>query len=523
MFGPPTWAEHILSSEWEKVGADNVVFPYTGPPPGPVQHVARDALPADLFNRFFSDEVWDLLVVETNRYADQVRTKFAAQNPTKTQRAWHPVTNEEMKAFLGMFMLMGIATLPRLELYWTTKHPLIRPNLHEIMSQKRFEQILRYLHLNDSDSQVARGQDGFDILFKVRKLLDLICPLLASEYNTHEQLCIDEAMIPFKGRLGFKQYMKDKPTKWGIKVWVLADAKTGYVPRIQIYTGKNEDLDQAENMGLSSKVVVALLHGYGRYHPKTYMDNFYTSPSLFIDLYQKGINACGTARKNRKFFPKELATVTNKVDAGYYDYRSSGPLLAMVWKDKKIIHFMSTMHNSEGPSVVPRIQKDGTRVRVACPPCLPDYQAYMRGVDRADQMIGYYNLGRRSLKWWKRVFFYLIEVAALNAYILSVHGKLGERISARDDYMSFRIRLGEQLVGSFSSRRGPRHASVEDVRLKFDANHKHSPEGVGTSRRSDCVVCRKLGLRHASTIICGTCKVHLCVKPERNCYSRFHS
>jgi len=37
----------------------------------------------------------------------------------------------------------------------------------------------------------------------------------------HEELAVDEAMIPFKGRLGFKQYMKDKPTEWGIKVFVL--------------------------------------------------------------------------------------------------------------------------------------------------------------------------------------------------------------------------------------------------------------------------------------------------------------
>ena len=64
---------------------------------------------------------------------------------------------------------------------------------------------------------------------KVRKFLDLIVPLFESEYSTQENVSIDEAMIPFKGRLRFKQYMKDKPTKWGIKVFVLADATNGYV------------------------------------------------------------------------------------------------------------------------------------------------------------------------------------------------------------------------------------------------------------------------------------------------------
>ena len=61
------------------------------------------------------------------------------------------------------------------------------------------------------------SQPGYDALFKVRKYSDLITPNLESEYNPHEPLSVDEAMIPFKGRLGFKQYMKDKPTK-GVRV-----------------------------------------------------------------------------------------------------------------------------------------------------------------------------------------------------------------------------------------------------------------------------------------------------------------
>ena len=57
-------------------------------------------------------------------------------------------------------------------------------------------------------------------------------------YTLHQHVTMDEAMIPFKGRLSFKQYMKAKPTKWGIKVFVLSDATNGYVYRIEIYTGR---------------------------------------------------------------------------------------------------------------------------------------------------------------------------------------------------------------------------------------------------------------------------------------------
>ena len=47
----------------------------------------------------------------------------------------------------------------------------------------RFQQILRFLHLNDSEKQLTVDQPGYDPLFKVRKLLDTVTPKFESEYN----------------------------------------------------------------------------------------------------------------------------------------------------------------------------------------------------------------------------------------------------------------------------------------------------------------------------------------------------
>ena len=57
-------------------------------------------------------------------------------------------------------------------------------------------------------------------------------------YTPEKELPLDEAMIRFKGRLYFIQYMPKKPTKWGLKAFVLADSKTGYTFRWHLYTGK---------------------------------------------------------------------------------------------------------------------------------------------------------------------------------------------------------------------------------------------------------------------------------------------
>ena len=191
-------------------------------------------------------------------------------------------------------------------------------------------------------------------------------------------------MIPFKGRLAFKQKMKDKPTKLGIKVFVLADATNGYVQRLQVYAGKNSELSTHE-LGLSTRVVLQLLESTEHHHHKVFMDNYYTSPCLFLTLYDKGVGDCGTVRANRKHYPKELVVAASSVPRGYMDHRCCPPLLACVWKDKRIIHSMSTMHNATDSATVERTTVSSgsvTREDVTCPPLLPDYQTYMRGVTK---------------------------------------------------------------------------------------------------------------------------------------------
>ena len=76
-------------------------------------------------------------------------------------------------------------------------------------------------------------------------------------YAVGQNVSIDEAMIPFKGRSALKQYLALKPIKRGFKVWVLADSVTGYASKFEVYTGKKgnaveEKLGEAVVKRLSS-------------------------------------------------------------------------------------------------------------------------------------------------------------------------------------------------------------------------------------------------------------------------------
>ncbi len=68
-------------------------------------------------------------------------------------------------------------------------------------------------------------------------------------------------------------------------------ARNGHTVRLQVYCGKNSSLSSTEP-GLASRVVLELLDGLETISPKIYMDNYYTSPELFLALYKKKRSEC---------------------------------------------------------------------------------------------------------------------------------------------------------------------------------------------------------------------------------------
>ena len=108
---------------------------------------------------------------------------------------------------------------------------------YQIMKRDRFTLILRFLHLNDSSLYRKKGEPGHDPLYKLRPFIQPLLSNFQRNYILSKEISIDETMIGFKGRLSFIQYMPKKPTKWGMKAYVLADARTGYMYNWYLYTG----------------------------------------------------------------------------------------------------------------------------------------------------------------------------------------------------------------------------------------------------------------------------------------------
>ncbi len=58
-----------------------------------------------------------------------------------------------------------------------------------------------------------------------------------------------------------------------------------------------------------------------------------------------------------------------------------------------------------------RRQKDGSRKEVSCPVAVVDYNKYMGGVDRGDQLRGYYQSNFKSRKFYRYIAHFLFGVA----------------------------------------------------------------------------------------------------------------
>ncbi|CAG2189525.1 CHD4 [Mytilus edulis] len=97
---------------------------------------------------------------------------------------------------------------------------------------------------------------------------------------------------------------------------------------------------------------------------------------------------------------------------------TNGILQILKWKDKQDVHVCSSIHTAEFVNTGRNDRVTGQAIQK--PEAIMDYNKYMGAVDRCDQMITYPAFKRRTLKWWKKVFFHLLMLATLNAYLLYV-------------------------------------------------------------------------------------------------------
>ena len=187
----------------------------------------RHGKPIDFFQLFVTDAMLEV-VEQTNLFAQQFFDSHDLTQRSRVQQ-WgrSPHDLVELKKFLAMTIIMGLINYPCTEDCWVTSWPFATVTFSSILKRNRFSLIMKFLHLNDSTKYVPKGQPGYDALYKLRPFLDSLVSNFKAGFTLGREVSVDEAIIGFKGRLWFIQYVPKKPTKWGMKAFVLADSVTG--------------------------------------------------------------------------------------------------------------------------------------------------------------------------------------------------------------------------------------------------------------------------------------------------------
>ena len=201
--------------------------------------MAADASPIDFYRLFMTNAVIKKMKSETNRYAATTCAAARRRNPNLSRRSyfnkWKTVTEGDIYKFLAIAIHMGLVQKPRINDYWSTNNVMTSTYPSACLKRERFKMILAFLHLNDNRNYIPAGREGHDPLFKIRPLFDCLNLYFKNVYLPGENICIDEALCPWRGRVGFRVYIKNKPVKWGMKLYELCESSSGYVYNVEIY------------------------------------------------------------------------------------------------------------------------------------------------------------------------------------------------------------------------------------------------------------------------------------------------
>ena len=255
------------------------------------------------------------------------------------------------------------------------------------------------------------------------------------------------------------------------------------------YTGKDTSLDDSN--GATHGVVLKLIEGIEHRGHHVYMDNYYTSPTLFTSLQQLGFGACGTVRVNRRGMPKEVTAAKLKKGEMTTSEVKKG-MLALKWQDKRAVVMLSTIHDDSRVTKRRRTRLvAGGIEEVQKPTMVEKYNMYMGGVDKGDQLMSYYGFSHRTVKWWRRAFFHLFENAIVNAYILY---RLSVQDGRKMDHKQFRIELAKQLLANADHQIGPPSRHLNALPPPARLTERHFPEkgqtcASGRPSQPVCVVC----------------------------------
>ncbi|XP_070710531.1 piggyBac transposable element-derived protein 4-like [Pempheris klunzingeri] len=458
------------------------VLPFFPPPiltPGPTHMaIARISSPETAFDLFFTEDILQLILHFTNLQG------------RRTSKHWKDVSKEELRAYLGLLILAGMfkSQHESTKSLWNRETGVGRAIFAASMSQKRFIQINLALRFDDQLSRPERHKRD-----KMAPIIDLWSKWstrLPKLFNPGRDICVDEQLVPFKGRCSFRQYMPSKPGKYGLKIWALSDVQTSYAWRLQVYTGKSDTTTRREiNQGM--RVVLELTDELEGHTVTT--DNFFTSFPLAEELQKRRMALLGTLRSNKPELPPQLLNIKHReVLSSVFGFSHNKTAVSYVPKKGKNVLLLSTRHRE------PEVQESGKKK----PQIILDYNKCKGAVDHLDQVCGTYSCRRQTRRWPMSLFYHMLDVSCYNAYVLFTAVDPSWNSAKNYRRRLFLEQVGRALVTPAMAKRkhlprGPFAASlvlqaqgqVHGQEEEEEEEEEEEPQPGPSRKRKQCALC----------------------------------
>ncbi|XP_034841708.1 piggyBac transposable element-derived protein 1 [Mirounga leonina] len=357
--------------------------------------------PVELFELFFDDEIFNMIVNETNNYASQKNVNLE-------------VTIQEIRCVFGILLLSGFVRRPRRGMYWEISDAdqnLVR----DAIRRDRFELIFSYLHFADNSHL-----DQKDKFTKLRPLIKQMNRNFLLYAPLEEYYYFDKTMCEC---FDSDQFLNGKPIRIGYKIWC-GTTTQGYLVWFEPYQEESTVMvDKDLDLGLGGNLVMHfadVLLERGQYPYHLCFDSFFTSVKLVSALKKKGVRATGTIRENRTDkCPLMNAEHMRKMKKGYFDFRveENEEIILCRWHGDDIISLCSNAVGIEPASEL-SCSADEDIHQIAQPSIVKLYDECREGVAKMDQIISKYRVRIRSKKWYSILVSYIIDVAMNNAWQL---------------------------------------------------------------------------------------------------------
>lgn len=466
------------------------------------------------------------------------------------------MTIMKMKAYIGLLVGMGLHPSDQLPDYWSQTPLFHNLAISCVMSRNEFQMITKFLHLNlTPHDETLTGREKLEAQYLVfaQMLLETNNDVITLEKN----LSLDESRIASKSRIGIIQYNSKKPIKYGYTAFKLCEASSGFVYRFRLYLGKKYDIPT--DNGLGYDVAMSLiddLEGKGHH---IFADSWYSSVNLVNQFSDLGFSFTGSIRRDRVNLPEDVRIVgkskkslpSNVEPIPFTEgerlfwgkhVTDEQDIMVCLFFDNAIIATISNNHNNAMTTTFRR-KKDSTKKKIDIPVMVQRYSDHMGGVDLANQLIGSYKIGFRSKKWWKAIFYHLIDIAVINSYVLYTKiMKTANKLVKTQ--RQFRLELFDALVNEqrlfYSSngakkRKAPNTMEITTVITSTQSqtsvitrnmifqksenflNIQHYP-CIGDKLR-DCYVCSTNESRKKTTYMCEQCDIYMHCP---DCFKNWH-